>query len=311
MNCFHPWKPAAALGLPPTTILICGQCTACRLRRSSEWATRCIHEAKQHNQNIWVTLTYDDEHLPDKYATGEIHPYTNKPVYSGSLKKRHMQDFYRRIRKALKKDNAIIHDGLIRYYYAGEYGEKYHRPHYHACLFGIDLSDKKHIKKTALGFDLYESKTLQELWPHGQHRISELTWETAAYTARYIMKKITGKQQQKKYKTIDKETGEIRTKEPEFNDMSRKPGIGKGWYEKYKKSVYMEKRAGVRIRGRLTAPPRYYDKLLQREDAEKYNRVKKRRFQDNLKKAANHTAARLQAEEIITEQKIKTLKQKL
>lgn len=311
VNCFHPWKPPAALGLPPTTTLICGQCAACRLRRSSEWATRCMHEAKQHPHNIWVTLTYDDDHLPDKYDTGALNPNTHKKIFSGSLRKTHMQQFYRRLRKALHKPNAILHNGTVRYYYAGEYGEKYHRPHYHACLFGIDLTDKKHITKSHLGFDLYESATLKELWPHGHHRISELTWETAAYTARYIMKKITGQQQQQHYQVINKQTGEIINREPEFNEMSRKPGIGNSWYEKYKKSVYMEKRTGVRVRGRLTAPPRYYDKLLQKQDAAKYLRVKQQRFMDNLKNTKNHTPARLKAEEIITQQKIKTLKQKL
>lgn len=125
------------------------------------------------------------------------------------------------------------------------------------------------------------------------------------------MKKITGQQKEKHYKKIDKETGETINLESEFNDMSRRPGIGNNWYEKYKQSVYMEKRSAVRIRGRLTAPPRYYDKLLKREDATKYAHVKQRRFMDNLTRAGNHLPARLKAEEIITERKIRNLKQKL
>lgn len=311
MQCFHPWKPPAALGLPPTTTLICGQCVACRLRKSTEWATRCMHEAKCHPWNIWVTLTYTDENLPQRYFTGQYHPLTAKPVYSGTLYKRHMQAFYRAFRKALKKDLPIRHENQLRYYYAGEYGEKYRRPHYHACLFGVDLYDKKHYSNTAAGYELFTSETLSKLWPHGLHTISALTWETAAYTARYAMKKITGQKQEEHYKVINRETGEIIILEPEFNDMSRNPGIGYTWYERYKKSVYMEKRIGVRVRGNITPPPRYYDKLLQRQNPTLYDRVKRRRFMENLDKAANHTAARLEAEEVITKQKIKTLKQKL
>lgn len=270
-----------------------------------------MHEAKTHKTNCWVTLTYDDEHLPDKYDTGQVHPKTKKKIYSGTLRKKHMQLFYRALRRALKRELALEHQGEVRYYYSGEYGEKYQRPHYHACLFGIDFKDKKYVSTTRDGFKLYESKLLTELWPHGKHTISELTWETAAYTARYIMKKITGQKKEKHYEKIDNETGEIKKLESEFNDMSRRPGIGNQWYEKYKKSVYMEKRSAIRIRGTLTAPPRYYDKLLERESPTKYTQVKRRRFLDNLKRAGNHTPARLKAEEIITKQKIHHLKQKL
>lgn len=271
-----------------------------------------MHEAKQHRQNVWLTLTYDDDHLPSKYYTGRIHPETHKRIYGGTLHKPHMQRFYRDVRKAIAKgEPQLIHDGILRYYYGGEYGDKYRRPHYHACLFGLDLRDKKFITTTKDNFDLYESETIARLWPHGEHRLAELTWETAAYTARYLMKKITGQLQKQHYTVTDHDTGEIIELKPEFNDMSRRPGIGYKHYERYKKGVYMEKRSGVRVRGRLTAPPRYYDKLLQREDPEKYDRVKRQRFMENLKRAANHTPERLQAEEIITTQKIKSLKRKL
>lgn len=271
-----------------------------------------MHEAKLHRYNTWLTLTYDDDHLPEKYLIAKKHPHTGKPVYSGTLRKLHMQQLYRAARKQILRNNPkLLHHGQLRYYYAGEYGEKYRRPHYHACIFGVDFADKKHISKTPAGFDLYESETLTKLWPHGQHRIAELTWENAAYTARYVMKKITGQKKETHYTAINIETGEIINLEPEFNDMSRRPGIGNNWYEKYKKSVYMEKRIGVRVRGAITAPPRYYDKLLQKQEPEKYKHIKQRRFVENLKRAANHTAARLEAEEIITNQKIRTLKQKL
>lgn len=298
-----------------------------------------MHEAKTHRFNVWVTLTYEDKYLPSKYNTGLIHPVTNKTVYSGSLRKEHMQKFYRRTRKQLNKttEGQILHSGTpavdylppnghiihkqrleiipihkqLRYYYAGEYGEKYRRPHYHACLFGIDFRDKKQVTTTDAGFKLYESATMAKLWPWGRHTLSELTWETAAYTARYIMKKITGKQQKHKYDTIDIDTGEIITLEPEFNDMSRKPGIANAWFQKYKEDVYHEKDSYVIQRGHKKQPPRYYDKLHKRLDVEHHEIIKAERAIRNLLNWENNRPQRLQAEEIITTRKIQSLKQKL
>lgn len=339
MTCFHPWKPPIHLGLAPTLKLPCNQCTGCRLRRSAEWATRCLHESKQHHYNSWITLTYDDEHLPGKYNTGIIHPYTGQTIYSGTLRKTHMQKFYRRTRKTLtnKTEGQILHSHkpavdylppkgytgqeqrlfglpskpILRYYYGGEYGEKYNRPHYHACLFGIDFRDKKHVETTTGGFKLYESPTLSQLWTQGRHTIAELTWETAAYTARYIMKKITGNNKKQHYEKIDKETGEIITLEPEFNDMSRKPGIGHDWLQQWYKDVYKKEQSGVRIRGNLTQPPRYYDKLYKNIHERHYEYIKLQRDLDARENWKNTTPARLQAEEIITNRKILTLRQKL
>lgn len=332
MACFHPWKPDAALGFPPTLRLPCGQCIGCRLRRSAEWATRCMHEAALHQHNCWITLTYDDEHLPRRYHTGRTHPKTGKAIYAGSLDKRHPQRFYRSLRKSLGKkysltDTSILYTmgvhtdmghspiprlkPILRYYYGGEYGEQYGRPHYHLCLFGIDFSDKIHVQTTDAGYKLYESQRLKKFWPHGQHMIGELTWETAAYTARYIMKKITGQKQKEHYKKIDNETGEIIEIEPEYNDMSRKPGIANKWWMEYHTDVYKQDTSQVRIRGRTQTPPRYYDKLYERSFPDHYKHIKLQRAIENLNNRGRHTPARLQAEEIITTTKTQGLKQKL
>lgn len=288
-----------------------------------------MHETKLHRYNTWVTLTYDDEHLPQRYNTGIIHPKTGEKIYSGSLEKRHMQKFYRKTRKALSKESTINDYRILfeyyaynadmgrcpiprlRYYYGGEYGEKYHRPHYHACLFGIDFNDKKHIDTTDAGFNLYESKRLQELWPHGRSIIGELNWQTAAYTARYIMNKITGPKQKKHYERIDHDTGEIITLQKEFNDMSRKPGIGHDHYHKYKNDIYKQETSYVRVKGKKTKPPRYYDKLHARAARTHMEKLAKLRLADAREKWRNYTPPRLQAEETITISKIKTLKQKL
>ena len=90
----------------------CGKCIGCRLDYSRKWAIRCVLEAQMHKENCFLTLTYDDEHLPK----GE------------KLEKEEMQKFWKRLRKATGTK--------IRYYMAGEYGTEGGRPHYHACVFG-------------------------------------------------------------------------------------------------------------------------------------------------------------------------------
>jgi len=256
-----------------------------------------------------------------------------------------MQKFYRKIRKHLSRNNPeILHSDsaavdyfaagqkiidnsnstpILRYYYSGEYGEKYKRPHYHACLFGIDFRDKKIIKHTAQQHRLYESETLQLMWPHGQAVLSELTWETAAYTARYTLAKVKGagqnqvreyKQHNKTirkthYEQIDYETGEIITLEPEFNDMSRKPGIGAYWLQKWEKDVYKTNTSSVRIRGNKTQPPRYYDKLHKKNNPEHHKHIQKERAKATVKNWLQNLQPRLDAEEIITTAKITTLRQ--
>lgn len=210
--------------------LPCGQCVDCRLERSRQWAVRCTHEASLYDENSFLTLTYNDANLPS----------------NGSLVKSHFQDFMKRLRKSIAPRS-------VRYYHCGEYGETYQRPHYHALLFGYDFGDKKFFSQKASN-PLFTSDLLSQLWGKGFCTIGEVTFESAAYVARYIMKKVTGK------KAADHYAGRL----PEYTTMSRRPGIGKGWFDKYSSDVYPLDR--VVVRGRDTRPPRFYDNLLGRYD---------------------------------------------
>ena len=163
--------------------LPCGQCIGCRLERSRQWAMRCVHEAQLHEHNCFITLTYDDTHLPSDQ----------------SLHYRDFQLFIKRLRKRFPTTK-------ISYYMAGEYGENFGRPHYHACIFGLDFHDKKLWKRTTSGSLIYRSSDLEALWPFGYSSIGDVNFESAAYVARYIMKKQTNKQH---YQYSDLETGEI------------------------------------------------------------------------------------------------------
>lgn len=206
--------------------LPCGQCVGCRLERSRQWAVRCMHEASMHEENSFITLTYNEQNLPKNQ----------------SLVKSDYQDFMKRLRKS-------IYPKRVRYYHCGEYGEKLGRPHYHALLFGHDFEDKKHFS-TRGDNAVYTSDSLSELWPFGFSVIGAVTFESAAYVARYIMKKVNGEKAKEHY-------GE---RIPEYTTMSRRPGIGQNWFKKFESDVYPHDR--VYVRGNITRPPRYYDNLL-------------------------------------------------
>ncbi len=225
-----------------------------------------MHEADQHEKNCFITLTYDDSHLPA----------------GGTLDKQAFPKFMKRLRKKYPNER-------IRYYHAGEYGDKFGRPHYHSCLFGFDFGDKTYWTDRS-GFPVYRSPELEKLWPQGQSEIGSLTFESAAYVARYIMKKITGPTAADHYGT----------RQPEYTTMSRKPGIGKKWYDTYKCEVYAAD--SVIVRGKEMKPPRFYDGLYELQEPEAMEIIKRaRRRSRNL---ADGTPERLESQRRVTEARL-------
>ena len=146
--------------------LPCGQCIGCKLEHSRQWAMRCVHEASLYDANSYITLTYDDDSLPR---------HRSVDVYIAQL-------FLKRFRKRY---------GKARYFLAGEYGDKFERPHYHAILFDHKFEDQKFFKMHN-GNKLYRSASLEDLWKGGYSTIGGVTFESAAYVARYCVKKVTG-----------------------------------------------------------------------------------------------------------------------
>lgn len=262
--------------------LPCGRCIGCRLERSRQWAIRCMHEAQLYEDNCFLTLTYSDENLPSH----------------GSLTLSHFQNFMKKLRKHSNQK--------IRFYHCGEYGEKYHRPHYHACVFNYDFKDKKLWKKS-LENPLYISETLTKLWGHGHAVIGNVTFDSAAYVARYITKKELGKKAWAYYCEVDPQTGEI-TKEisPEYTTMSRRPGIGKGWFEKFHTDVYPED--FVVIKEQKFKPPKYYDSQFELAYPSDYDSIKGARRKEGKKHAHDNTHERLLVKEEIKNEKFKLLK---
>jgi hypothetical protein len=267
------FSPRNALQPDDPLQIACGQCVGCRLERSRQWAVRCMHEAQMHEQNCFITLTFNTEELEKR----------DNPL---SIDKRDFQLFMKRLRKKYGKG--------ARYFYCGEYGEKNSRPHYHACLFNFDFSDKR-LFKMSNGIPLYISDELQKLWPFGFATIGDVTFESAAYVARYVMKKVTGDAAAEAYLRYDSETGECFSVEPEFCYMSRRPGIGKTWFEKYKSDVYPNDY--VVLRGKKVRPPKYYDKLLEQDDSYALDDIKMARVEKAFQWVDEQSFERLQARE--------------
>lgn len=244
-----------------------------------------MHEAHSHELSAFITLTYDDKHIPA----------------NGSLKKDDVQRFLKRLRHHIKVK--------IKYYYCGEYGPTTNRPHYHVCLFGYDFADKILWKRNANGDNVYTSAQLQQLWPLGHSTTGTLTWNSAAYTARYIMKKMTGPAAQSHYEQIDNITGEITERLPEYTDMSRRPALSKEFFDTYTSDIYPDD--FVIINGKKARPPKYYDKLYEIVDTTGYKKLKRKRLTKAKKHTNNNTPQRLIIRETIQLKRLSQLKEEL
>lgn len=287
-------------------LLPCGQCVGCRIQYSREWANRCMMELKYHDSAYFVTLTYDDLHVPRSYYTDEK---TGEVFTSLTLVKRDFQLFMKRLRKKFSDDH-------IRFFMSGEYGTNSFRPHYHAILFGLHLDDLSLYKKSPQGFSYYNSPSLQACWcdsdgqPIGFAVVAEVTWETCAYTARYVMKKLTGKE------------AEFYTNfniQPEFTLMSRKPGIARQYYDDHP-DIYRKEFINVSTEkgGISFRPPRYFDKLYDLEHPDELEAIKDIRKKmaieaqkSKLQRTSLYLEELLAVEERSYESKIKTLRRTL
>ena len=293
MTCFTPlsaWRqPDGSIGFKPgysdspkigSLSLPCGQCIGCRIDRSKQWATRCVHEAQMHKLNTFITLTYAPEHLPSP----------------PSLELADFQKFMKRFRKRV--------GGNIRFYHCGEYGDTNGRPHFHAIIFGYDFMDKKRWKLVN-GNQYYVSDFLCSLWPFGHAVIGDVTFQSAAYVARYILKKINGDQAEEHYTRIDPLTGEVYSAKPEYTTMSRRPGIGHTWFEKFQTDAFPND--FIVLQGKKLKVPKYYQNIFKASNPLDFERIlAKRRFQ--LKKRLDDlTPSRLAARHEVLNARIKKL----
>lgn len=237
----------------------CGRCIGCRLDRSLQWALRCVNEASLYDDNCFITLTFDEKYI-DK---------------SGSLVVSDFQNFMKRLRQKILPNT-------VRFFHCGEYGPKFSRPHHHACLFGYDFPDKELISNGSN--KVYRSDLLEDLWPFGFHSIGSVTFESAAYVARYVMKKwskenLTSEELYESMKALTDEDLKAKHyggKHPEYITMSRRPGIGAAWYDRFKSDVYPE--GFCLVNGSKVKPPKYYDSKFELDNPVKYAMLKGERL---------------------------------
>lgn len=258
MPCFHPRKMYATPGGGRWTCdvaeaapgaeavpVACGGCRGCLLRRSGEWVQRCLWELddpRHEGVACFITLTFDDAHLPSNY----------------SVSVEDIQDFMRALRQAVRRRRVAGLDPAkyvtkvdketgevtqvmtagIRFYAVGEYGEKEDatkRPHYHFILFGWSPHDAEPVENSQTGLPQWSSEFLDGIWKKGRVRIGEVTKESIAYVTGYVFDKRWGDAGKVEYGSRPHPvTGEVCSVRPPFNHMSRMPGIGGGWYERFK-----------------------------------------------------------------------------
>ena len=282
MTCYYPLegfkKPGGGITWSPPSgyvdvkvVVPCGQCVGCRLERSRQWAVRIMHEAQLHEDNCFVTSTYDDEHLPA----------------DGSLNRRHFQLFMKRLRKRFRG---------VSYFHCGEYGDENGRPHYHAILMGCDFRDRVLWCTGPSGDPSYTSESLSVLWPYGLATVGDCSQKSAAYCARYCLKKVNGDLAVEHYKRFDA-NGVAYWLEPEYATMSTRPAIGKRWFEKFGSDV--TGLDGVVVDGRVQRPPRYYDILRRRQDEMRMRRVKRKRVLRAMAHAKDQMPERLRDREVV------------
>lgn len=264
--------------------LPCGQCMECRLEKSRQWALRCMNEKRLHRDSCFITLTYAPDKVPTLQGPGIKNTQT--------LDMRDLQLFMKKLRHKFS--------GAVRFYACGEYGERTLRPHYHVLLLSHDFSDKKFFSNGKReGEKYYKSALLDKLWPNGHHLLGDVTFDSCAYVARYVTKKITG----------DTSSDHYGGRLPEFAVMSRKPGIGHGYYMKFVSEIYGGLGTGndsLIVNGKEVRPPRYYDELWKMVDPVGIVEIKNERRRKFLEKRvrSEETSRRRLTREIVAKRRM-------
>lgn len=253
----------------------CRKCFGCRTDSKKAWTDRLLIESQRHDESWFVTLTYDDEHLPMCFLPDENGIIPDEPT----LQKRDLQLFFKNLRSrcGTKSYKELYGERHLMYYASGEYGDSSKRPHYHAIIFGLHVPDLKEWKRRN-GFVYYSSDWLSDVWENrGFVSLAKVNRETIAYTCRYVMKK-----------AFDDDAASFidRGLEPEFHVMSKRPSIARTFFDE-KVSGSLENYYVNKIHY-LTGPdaepvsyniPRYFDMLIEKENSDILVSVKKKRKQ--------------------------------
>lgn len=241
----------------------CGKCIGCRLDKSREWALRCMMELKYHEQASFITLTYNERSAPISYFPD---PDTGVAIPVYSLRKKHLQDFWKRLRIDLVR--KVGEDVRIRYFSCGEYGSETWRPHYHAIVFGYRPSDLCVTQRNQNGC-YFQSEELDKIWSFGNCIVANVDFNSCAYVARYTAKKTVG--------TLGKDFFSSHNIEEPFLCMSRRPGIGWQYMVDHKdmfENDHIYVSGSDPVDGKL---PRSFILKIEESEPELYAQIKERR----------------------------------
>lgn len=245
-----------------------------------------MHERREHDLAVFLTLSYSDHNLPQ----------------GSTLVKRDFQLFMKRLRMYHHYNNPEA--SKLKYFMCGEYGGKTQRPHYHAILFGLDFADKKFMKLGKRGDRIYVSNKLDELWGLGHCWIGSVTTQSAGYVARYCLDKINGDLADEHYRRVNPQTGECWNVLPEYQASSQ--GLGAAHFDKHHEQMYL--RDSCIIQGKEVPIPKYYDKKLEQINPELLAAIKERRKAKALLRAQDSTYERLQVRQTIKLAQVNLLK---
>lgn len=275
----------------------CGNCAGCQEQYSKTWAQRCLLESQLWPFNWFITLTYDDEHLHKEKVKDPNTGIEYEAQEGGILEPRDWTLFMKRLRKEYNKE---FHHQGIRFYAAGEYGDTTGRAHMHALLFNFPIPDAElKIHKIENGNPIFEYKRLERIWGNGFVSVAAVNWDTCAYVARYVMKKL----KYKPWKRTIYESGRT----PEFVRMSRKPGIGAGAFDEEFYNFDEIILPGHNGCAQRATPSRYFDKIYEKINPENMEKVKEeriRRAEANLKAKMQNTTL-TEMEQLQVEERIK------
>lgn len=205
----------------------CGSCMGCRIVYSRDYALRGVCEAQLSDYNYFITLTYDDDHVPLS-PSGKL-----------TLRKRDVRFFLVRLRE-------IMGSGL-RTLGCAEYGERTFRPHYHIIFFGKQITDLVPYSMKGKNI-LYESETISRAWGKGRVLIGEANFTTIKYVAGYVTKKVKGSKADDYYGDREHETLVAVTRNG--------GGIGSAWFDRFFNDLLVS--GSLVSSGREFPIPRYF-----------------------------------------------------
>lgn len=236
MSCITPFYVKVKIPRPGQMrfqAVPCGRCTQCVRRKAAQWVVRLLEEDKVATSAHFITLTYNDDHLP--YA-GDGYPSLWKPDFQKFIKLLRKYSRYEKVSLGLDTEGVEQFErrSVLRYYAVGEYGSETFRPHYHVILFNLD-----------------DPLLLYKHWFRGDIDVGTVSDASLAYVTGYVQKPRT-------VPAFDSDP-----REKEFTFISN--GIGRSYLSSDNRSYHLagdDRFYCVLPGGYKVAMPRYYREPL-------------------------------------------------